>query len=342
MKIKITTLLVVLMISTSIHTNGQDDLGKQLIQKMSWGTDFEIELKLENDTIKVYNIEELHHTSANRETNFKSFTYYPVSLDKEFVSQLKEQSIGVKLDTSSNDTVDKNFVKSEETTLWSAIHGYIGGGWIHFVNTLLFSFEKGYLKIDNPLMLRPESNWRPRPRTESYKRTKKWEYYVPVNQRYAIKEYKKRKRKDELNDLEYLPDRFIELFLNTSNQEYKRLKKQKETYKTARIDLVKLLLGANYLSRMQINYIKHMVLRSINNYYKNSLPSVIIFDNFDAAVAMTLDEKGYHIQEIIFKESQKVSESQLDIKRNAIADIVGKINKINQEMFQKKLGNYYN
>jgi hypothetical protein len=72
------------------------------------------------------------------------------------------------------------------------------------------------------------------------------------------------------------------------------------------------------------------------------LPSVIIFDNFDAAVAMTLDEKGYHIQEIIFKDSQKVSESQLDIRRNAIADIVAKINKINQEMFQKKLGNYYN
>ncbi len=342
MNTKITILFIALIFSVSILMNGQEELGRHLIQKMSWGTDLEIELKLENDSIKIYHIEELHHTSANSESDFNSFTYYPVNFDKEFVSQLKEQSIGVKLDTSSNDTVDENIVKSEETTLWSAIHGYIGGGWIHFVNTLLFSLEKGYLEVDNPLMLRPESNWRPRPRTESYKRTKKWEYYVPVNQKYGMKEYKKRKRKDELNDLEFLPGRFIELFLNTSNQEYKRLKKNKEKYKTARIDLVKLLLGANYLSRMQINYIKHMVLRSINNYYKNRLPSVIIFDNFNAAVAMTLDEKGYHIQEIIFKDSHKVSEDQLDIRRNAITDIVAKINKINQEMFQQKLGIYYN
>ncbi len=339
---KITTLFIVLMFPVSILMNGQEESGKHLIQKMSWGTDFEIELKLENDSIKIYNIEELHHTSVNRESDLKSFTYYPVNLDKEFVSQLKEQSISVKLDTSSIDTLDENIVKSEETTLWSAIHGYIGGGWIHFVNTLLFSLEKGYLEIDNPLMLRSESKWRPRPRTESYKRTKKWKYYVPVNQKYAIKEYKKRKRKDELNDLEYLPERFIELFLNASNKEYKRLKKEKESYKSARIDLVKLLLGANYLSRMQINYIKHMVLRSINDYYKNRLPSVIIFENFNAAVAMTLDEKGYHIQEIIFKDSHKLSEGQLDIRRNAITDIVAKINKINHEMFQQKLGSYYN
>jgi uncharacterized protein YlaI len=325
----------------SCYCFSQDEFGSSLIKDMSWGTDFEIKLKLENDSVKLYNVQDLHHTKATKATEFNNFTYYPVNLSNDFIKQLKENEIKVKLDTTMPDSIRDNPVVSSESTLWSAIHGYIGGGWIHFVNTLLYTLEKGYIDLKSPLMKRPETSWKPRPMTESYKRTKKWEYYAPTDQRLAIKEFNIRERKDHLNDLNYLPERFINTFMETSQADYERMVKKNKVEQVARIDLIRLLLGSNYLSRMQINYIKNMVLKAVSEYSMSRLPSVIIFDNMNAAVAMSLDDKGYHVEKIIFKNKEKFTDAQLKMRRKTIVDIVDRINEVNKDMFQKKLAKHY-
>lgn len=336
-------LVLILMVTPFLSGFAQPDFGQSLIKEMSWGTDYKIKLKLKNDSVQVYNVKELHHTEADKNNMPKGFTFYPVNLDKNFIQRIQEKEITTKLDTAPHDSLRaQDLVDSKETTLWSALHGHIEGGWIHFVNTLLYSLENGYINLKSPLMKRPDSDWEPDPVTESYKRTRKWDYYVPINQRYAIKEYKTRKKNGKLGDLQYIPQRFIQTFLNTNNREYKKLRNNDKKKKLAQIDLIKLLVGSRYLSTIQINYIKNMVLKAVTQYSKNRLPSVIIFENFNAAVAMTLDQKGYHIKKIKFKDVHKVSEHQLDIRRKAINDIVNNINDMNKEMFQKELKNYYN
>jgi hypothetical protein len=198
------------------------------------------------------------------------------------------------------------------------------------------------LDITAPLMKRPESKWKPSPMTESYKRTKKWEYYVPVDQKLANKEYKIKKSKSDLGHLNDVPSEFIDLFLKTSQSEYEQMKQMPRNRKKAQIDLVKILVGANYLGETQIKYIKSMVLKSMVDYAEDQLPSVIIFDNFNAAVAMSLNETGYQVDKIVFVDERFISiETRLN-RVSQINTIVSQINEVNKEVFQQKLKSYYN
>ncbi|HKL08541.1 MAG TPA: hypothetical protein VJ896_07190 [Bacteroidales bacterium] len=305
----------------------------QNIRNMHWDKDFYIHITLANDSNYIMDIEELHHTSMTEQES-ESFTYIPTRLDNEFVQRLKGKQIDTTVNEYTNDESDK--------TLWSALHQTLGGGWVHFVNCLLYSLETGYLDITAPLMQRPETNWKPKPLTDSYKRTRRWEYYVPVHQRYAIREYKKKKSNNNLGDLKDIPDDFIQRFLNTSNKEYESMRKSSLKKELAKIDLIKILLGANYLGETQIKYIKSMVLKAMAQYAENKLPSVIIFDNFNAAVAMSLNEKGYQVEKIVFADEKFTSlETRLE-RTDKIKTIVNEINEVNKEVLQQKLKKYYN
>jgi hypothetical protein len=306
------------------------------IRSMEWGSNLKINLKLSNDSSYILDVNQLHHNDKKFGEEFRNYTYYPARLSKPFVNQLKE----IKIDSiqAYHDSVQQQ----SDKTLWSALHYTIGGGWAHFMNTILYALEKDYLRLTAPLMQRPETNWKPKPMTESYKRTKKWDYYAPVNQRHAHKEYKTKKQNNELGGLKELPESFIKLFLETNNWEYKRMKKKEEKKKLAKIDLVKLLLAANYLGKAQIEYIKTMVMKAINDYSKHELPSVIIFDNFNAAVAMSLNEQGYQIDKIVFSDAKEMTDHERKERKRKINAIVNNINQVNNSIFQKRLKKYYN
>ncbi len=306
----------------------------QGIEKMQWDKDFQIHITLANDSNYILDIKELHHTNVE-EDGSTSFTYLPTRLEKEFVQKLKQ----TKVDTT---IAGKEDYSESNKTLWSALHNSIGGGWVHFVNCLLYSLETGYLDITTPLMKRPESNWKPKPMTESYKRTKKWKYYVPVDQKLAIKEYKIKKSNNNLAHLNDVPQVFIDLFLKTNQSAYEQLKMNNRKRDKAKIDMVKILVGANYLGETQIKYIKSMVLKAFAQYADDQLPSVIIFDNFNAAVAMSLNEVGYQIDKIVFIDERFISIETRSERVNQINSIVNQINKVNKEVFQQKLKSYYN
>ena len=307
-------------------------LYSQGIEAMQWDEDFQIHITLANDSNYILDIKELHHTAVGE--NESDFTYLPTRLDNDFVQTL----LRTEVDTSKTGEQPEESYK----TLWSALHHSIGGGWVHFVNCLLYSLETGYLDVKAPLMKRPESDWKPKPMTESYKRTRKWEYYVPVDQKLAIKEYNIKKKNNELGHLNDVPKAFVELFLNTSQKEYEQLKQIKRSRAQAHIDMVKILVGANYLGETQIKYIKSMVLKAFTNYADDQLPSVIIFDNFNAAVAMSLNEAGYQVEKIVFADERFISIETRMERIEQINLIVNQINIVNKEIFQQKLKSYYN
>ncbi|MFP4605633.1 MAG: hypothetical protein ACLFNJ_09690 [Bacteroidales bacterium] len=306
------------------------------IKSMEWGSNLKINLQLTNDSSYTLNIDTLHHTDQTVGRRAKKYTHYPARLSEEFITQLEQIEID-SFNVSDNKT---STVDASGVTLWSSLHHLIGGEWAHFTNTILYALEKNYLQLKAPLMKRPETNWRPSPMTESYKRTRKWAYYVPVDQRLAQKEYKIQKKNDELGALKDVPNEFIELFLETNNREYGRMKERNEKDKIAKIDLVKLLIGAKYLSTVQIDYIKTMVMKAINEHSKKELPSIIIFNNFNAAVAMSLNENGYKAEKITFND-KNISETQRQEREKAIRTIVDNINKTNKELFKKRLESYY-
>jgi hypothetical protein len=305
----------------------------QNIETMQWDKDFQIHITLANDSNYILDIKELHHTNVE-EDGSSSFTYLPTRLENDYLEKLLQTEV----DTSIS---DKQILESNKT-LWSALHNSIGGGWVHFVNCLLYSLETGYLDVTAPLMKRPESNWKPKPMTESYKRTKKWTYYIPVDQKIATKEFELKKKSNTLGHLNDVPKEFIELFLKTSQSDYEQLKLNPRSRKKAQIDMVKILIGANYLGETQIKYIKSMVLKAFAQYADNQLPSVIIFDNFNAAVAMSLNEAGYQVDKIVFADERFISiQTRLD-RISQINLVVKQINDVNKEVFQQKLQNYYN
>jgi len=328
MKRKCCWLISLLLLTYAVHAQVTSE--GSLIDKMRWGRDFKLYLELDNDSNYIMDIKELHHVTTQTEGDKETFTYYPVRLDPEFVQQLKTQSYSSERDTNS--------ITTTNTTLWSALHGAIGGGWVHFINCLLYSLETQHLSLTAPLMKRPESKWKPRPVTESYKRTKKWTYYVPVNQKLAQKEYKKRRTAADLADLQDVPQAFIDLFVNTSDKDYQTLMRKEDK---AKIDLIKLLLGAKYLGTTQITYIRSQVLKAATHYATNQLPSVIILDNFNAAVAMSLNESGYHIEKIVFSDQKTADKFTLRARENRIRDVIAHINQVNNEIFRKKLKQHY-
>lgn len=294
------------------------------ITEMKWELDYEIFLQLANDSNFVYDIREAFHVTDTKTDFTSDFVFYPVSPGADFANEMPDVSITL-----------------QHKTLWSALSAKVGGGWIHFTNCIAYALETQQLDLKSPLMERPESNWKPSPMTESYKRTKNWEYYVPVNQKLAQKEYKAKMAEGSLGDMQSLPQEYIDLFLNTSQKEYEALRANNNKKAVAEIDLVKVLLGSNYLGEAQVNYISNMVLESVKSYSTNMLPSVIIFDEYDAAALMSLSAEGYKIENIVFKGSENLREDTIEQRQEEIAKIIERINTYNQKSFKQRLGSYY-
>ncbi|MBN2349647.1 MAG: hypothetical protein JXJ22_12445 [Bacteroidales bacterium] len=299
------------------------------VSEMTWKLDYEIYLELSNDSSYTFDIRQLFHITENKNNFSTDYIYYPANLGKDFISDVESRNSNTPYDPSGS------------KTLWSALHGTLGGGWVHFTNCMMYALETGNLNPTAPLMKRPESKWKPNPVTETYLRTKKWKYYVPVSQKDAHKEYQIRAKQNLLGDLTSFPSEYTELFLKTKNKEYNKLKDAGQNNTTARIDLIKILLGANYLGEAQISYIRSAVLKAVKNYSINKLPSVIIFDEYDAAVVLALDTQGYTIENVIFKASANISETEAKKRTSQIYSIIKTINEYNQNTFRKQLGNYY-
>ena len=316
-----------LLITCLVSPLAAQDSDFSNISRMSWGLDYKIYLQIADDSTYSYDIHQLFHVSDPQ--NFTTdYVYYPVNLGRNYLQGISDK------DTSAAKEISYK-------TLWSALHANLGGGWVNFTNCLMYALETDYLDLTAPLMKRPDTKWKPDPVTESYKRTRKWKYYVPVEQKRAKKEYNLRKSSNELGDIKSIPPEYINLFLNTSEKEYNSLKEKGQTKTTAKIDLVKLFLGTNYLGEAQITYISSAVLKAIKNYNVNQLPSVIVFDQFDAAAIMTLDQDGYKIGKIVFKSSDNLDEETMNQRKKQIAEIITNINNYNKNSFQKRLGNYY-
>jgi uncharacterized phage-associated protein len=296
------------------------------VAEMNWSLDYQIYLKLANDSNFVYDIREAFHVTNSKENITTDFVFYPVNPGEDFVNNVP------------SDTLNNESLK----TLWSALHAKVGGGWVHFTNCIAYALETQKLDLTSPLMARPKSSWKPNPVTESYKRTKHWKYYIPLEQKLAQKEYKIRLLKNDLGDLKSLPQSYINLFLTTSQKEYDDLEAQHKYNAIAKIDLVKLLLGTNYLGEAQISHIANSVLESVQSYSSNMLPSVIIFDEFDAAAVMSLDADGYKIDKIVYKASSNINPEEAESRNERIQAIIKKINDYNSNSFKKRLGNYYN
>lgn len=328
-------LILLIWLLYSFVAHSQEDR----IKSMRWGMDYKIYLEMQNDSSYVFNIDDLFHTPTN-DQNDNNIIYYPVVLGESFLNQLKEREIIS--DSVTHASQKSGSVHENYTTLWSALHNTLDGNLVHFMNCLIYSLETRQLSLTAPLLKRPDTKWKPKPVTKTYKRTHKWNYYLPVNQKYAIKEYRIREKEGNLGDLRFIPQGYVELFLNTNNKEYAKLKESQKYKDLAKIDLVKIMLGANYLGVPQINYIKSMVLKAVLNYsVSQQLPTVIIFEDFNAAVAMRLDEYGYAVEKIVFKNIDELNSQDVMEKEEKINRIIAGINKVNLQMFEKRLQKYY-
>lgn len=305
------------------------------ITDMKWGIDFQIHLTLSNDSALSVDVKDLFHTKSSSDSLSGDFVYYPVMLASEFVNQLNQNKIKVA------NLGEEPAQADQPVSLWSSLHTSIGGGWIHFLNCMLYSLETKYLDPTAPLMMRPKTDWKPNPVTQTYLRTKSWQYYIPYEQKNAIKEYKLKKKEGQLNNLQHVPREWIQLFLKTSQKEYDKMKLRGEYKKTSKIDLVKILLGANYLGKAQISYIQTMVQKSILQYSFNRLPTLIVFDDIEVAVAMELDEKGYRMEKIVYRNADRLSPEERYKKEIQVRNTIKSINVLNQKLFEQKLKKYY-
>jgi len=300
-------------------------IAKSQITEMNWQLDYKIYLRLANDSNYTYDIKDVFHVNNTKEAFSSDFIFYPVYPEAELANSLPKDSLSY----------------SGMYTLWSALHSNIGGGWIHFTNCIAYALETQKLNLQEPLMERPVTEWKPKPMTDTYKRTKNWKYYIPLEQKNAKKEYKRRISEGTANDLKNMPDSYIKLFLKTSQKEYDNLLKAEQFNTIAKIDLIKILLGAKYLSQEQINYISHAVVGSVVSYSSSRLPSVIIFDDYEAAAVMSLNIDGYKIEKVAFKASAELSESEKSVLTEEIFSMVSRINEYNNASFKKQIGNYY-
>ena len=103
------------------------------ISSMRWGADFNIHITFSNDSTSILDVRGLYHSTSTMPqmaVGEEEVTYYPVTLDPDFVGALKDK----RLETFGDDTTVKFSDTVRATTLWSALHGEIGGGYIHFIN----------------------------------------------------------------------------------------------------------------------------------------------------------------------------------------------------------------
>ncbi len=322
----------------ALATASAQNAGPPKISEMKWGLDYNLHIKLANDTNYVMDVRGLYHTGKNLfiDTTDQSTTYYPVKLDGEFIQYLKNQKLvnndEYKVDSTQN---------YDPKTLWSALHKTLGGGYVHFINCLIYSLESNQLYLTDPIMKRPVSDWKPKPMTESFKRTRKWTFYIPYDQKQAKKEYKKRKGENDLKDLAGIPTNFINQFNETSQNQYEQFRVEQKKQIVSQIDIVRLMLGAKYLGKDQIQYIQSKVQTAVLRYNINTLPSVIIFDDFNAAVSMTLDNSGYKIGYIVFRDQGSITKEESELRHQKIEKMVMAVNEANERVFKKRLQNYY-
>ncbi len=332
------TLCISILFTLALVSVNAQNAGQTKISEMKWGLDYNLHIKLSNDTNYVMDVRGLYHTGKNPfiDTTEQSTTYYPVKLDNEFIQFLKDQKF------KSVDIIKTDSSKTDQTkTLWSALHKSLGGGYVHFINCLIYTLESNQLYLTDPIMKRPVSYWKPKPMTESFKRTHKWMYYIPYHQKEAKKELKKRKRDNDLKDLQGIPIGFTGLFQNTNQKQYEKYRADQKKQIISQIDIVRLLLGAKYLGKEQIQYIQSKVLTAVLRYNINTLPSVIIFDDYNAAVSMTLDNTGYKIGYIVFRDQSTISSEETDGRYTKIEAMVKAVNDANDKVFKKRLQNYY-
>lgn len=320
---------LLLLFFVCLPSRSQKPVTLPQVDEIKWELDYSIYLRMTNDSAYQYDIRELFHVKDEKMKEAGEFVLYPVNLGEEYVYGIAALNQGESVSTASY------------LTLWSALHDAVGGGWVHFNNCLLYALETHYIDLTSPLMKRAETRWKPDPVTESWRRTSQWDYYVPVDHQQAKKEYRIRKRKNELGDIKSIPSSFLDLFLHTTNREYTMLRKKNETKKTAQIDLVKLMLGINYLGEPQILYLRSSVLNAFKNYSANKLPTIIIFDAFKAATVMSLDTKGYKIDGIAFLNSGSLTVAEADEKKLKMQAIIDDINEYNRNQFMKRLDSYY-
>ncbi|HEX3009976.1 MAG TPA: hypothetical protein VHO90_20410, partial [Bacteroidales bacterium] len=287
------------------------------------------------DSAYSVDVKDLFHTRSSSDSISDEFVYYPVMLASEFVDQLSINKI--KPDNRQPQEPSAN----QPVFLWGILHNSLGGGWIHFLNCMLYSLEKQYLDLTAPLMTRPQTDWKPNPVTKTYLRTKNWKYYIPYEQKYAIKEYKLKKKEKQLNDIQHIPKEWVDLFLHTSQKKYDKLKAEGDYKTISKIDLVKVMLGSNYLGKAQLSYIQTMVQKSILQYSFSRLPSLIVFDDIEVAVAMELDEKGYRIEKIVFRNVDDLTPQDKYNKEMQVRNTIRSINILNQKLFEQKLRRYY-
>jgi len=323
-----------LLLISIVTINAQVPKERSFVKDMRWAEDNRIYITMFNDSTYIIKVDDMIHSKTATDSASKDFVYYPVMLARDFLDKLQDNT-----NLKTKPTPENNTPKI--MTLWNALHGSLGGGWVHFVNCLLYSLETKRLSLTAPLMTRPKTSWRPSPVTQTYKRTHKWEYYVPVDQKQAQKEYRLKADENKLDNLHDVPADFIKLFLETNNREYQQMIETHDIHKQARIDLVKLLLGASYLSEPQISYIKSMVQTAVLKYSYNQLPTVIIFDDMDAAVVMSLNETGYDLEKIVLRDSQALTIDEKIERENQIELTISSINRVNQKVFEEKLKKYY-
>lgn len=325
-------LTIALVALTALCANAQN---QQSISTMRWGADYKLHVRMANDSAYVLDVKGLYHSTDDlfADTSKHATTYYPVQLDPDFVAHIKR--------TNLSDAETAQAAQTSNRTLWSAIHARIGGGYVHFVNCLVYTLEAQSAMLGDPIFARPVTNWKPKPMTKSYKRTRKWAYYYPSTQKTAQREYKLRLKENDLGDLHGVPAQFIELFLKTSQSAYDKLRQQGKANQVAQIDLVRLLLGAKYLSEPQIRRVSNAVAEAVLRYSSNTMPSIIIFDDYRAAVAMSLARDGYHIERIVYADSDQASRHELDGRTQMIEQLIRTINEANEQVFRKKLHQYY-
>ncbi len=298
------------------------------VKEMRWGVDNRIYLTMNNDSIIELKENTLFH---NDDTipNSSGFTFLPASLSQSYISSV-----------SKTDSVTSDTISTKPITLWSALHYNLGGGWPHFINAILYALETKQLELNAPIMKRAKSSWKPDKPSEAWLRTHNWNYYLPVEMKEAQREYEWRLATKKLNDIQHLPSEYITAFLSTSRSGYKRLCKSGNAAAVARIDLIKLFLGVNYLGSAQIKYIANRVQKAAIAYRPTRLPQVLILDPFNAAVVLEMSTMGYSVERIVFRDDNSQSYDN-ELRKQKIYALIAAINQRNQKAFEQQLKSTY-
>ncbi len=317
-----------LLLLTLLVLSAQAQPRKNVIREMKWGLESTISLTMANDSIYEINIEDVFQTDQSVNSSDNDI-YFPVNLSYDYIEKFKNN--GISKDEDAN-----------LENIYRAVHSITGGSFAHFMNLMIYSLQTYQLDLKSPEMMRPITKWRPNPITESYVRTRRWKYYTPQEFKNAKKEYDYRKKHNNLVELEGIPMAFIRRSNKTKDTKYVKLSNLGYNDQTAEIDLVRLMLGSNFLGKDQIRYIRNCVLQAVSEYKIYELPSLIIFKNYKAAVAMSLDATGYKVEGTVFSDDKQIDQGEKDRRTAEIQHVIQNINEANQKAIERKIKKLYN